>query len=226
MGPLPPVPGVIKITLKYDVGTDHNVLNRLFHSFTGGPATQTDIDAFASHVRSSFAANMVSVMNSNISLVETDAEDLSTTSGVLGVDLTAVPGTLSGAANPAATSVVISRQIARRFRGGHSRIYFPGATNNELTNPETWTSAYVAGVLADFIAFSTDIDTFTSSSLNAVEPVVVSYFLGHTNVLYPSGYYRAIPTARSSPLVSPVTSYRVNQSVGSQRRRNLYAPGA
>jgi hypothetical protein len=125
----------------------------------------------------------------------------------------------------AAMCVVVSRLIPRRFRGGHSRQYFPYGSRENMADEQTWGDTFISGFTTHYEDYTTALSSITWSGGGFSVPVVVSYFHGHTNVLYPSGYYRAIPTARSEPLVDIVEGIRVNKHIGSQRRRNQYVPG-
>jgi hypothetical protein len=117
--------------------------------------------------------------------------------------------------------MVIQRKTARRYRGGHSRVYLPGMLASYLDDTEeAWDATQLANTETAWqgIEAAGQAVLHTNGHTDAT-PVVVSYYLGFTNVLYPSGRYHARPTLRATPEVDIVTAFGGNPRPCSQRRR-------
>lgn len=220
MPPLPPAPKVLRVDMIHTLGEDIDARWRFFLEYAGTAPSASDLTTFAGSISSAWSTNLKSFAFTDVTLTSVDIVDLSSSAASTGTWTGAIVGTNSGEPLPANAAFIVKFKQDRRFRGGHPKVFLPYLVAESLDSVQEWIPATVAGLVAAFEAFITDILTDGWSGSSTISHVVVSFFEGFTNVLYPSGRYHAKPTPRSSPLVELVTGYAGNPKVGSQRRRN------
>ena len=226
MPALPNVPAVLRCVLKYTNGADVDVVNRFFLRYTGTAPSDGDLDGWITTVvEPAWNTNLKSLYNADTHLVEIIVEDLTSATAGVGDEAFSVAGTRSGSTLPAGVALVLSSVIARRYRGGHPRMYLAVGVGDDLQTTQTWTSAFMTAVLTGWDAFTTALFTTPPGSTSSLVPVNVSYYQGFHAFEYPSGRWRNIPTVRGGgagpAVVDLVSNWKVNPKVASQRRRNL-----
>ncbi len=206
-------------------GSDALVHSRMYFTYSGPAPTSVDCTFFATAAREAFAANLKGYLTDNGGLISVDVTDLSSDIGAVGSDETAVAGTEAGAALPISVAAIVNYKIARRYRGGRPRGFWPFFTVTDLEDPNTWKSASTSALVASFGDFVDAIVGVTSGGVELTGHVNVHYFEGYTNVAYGSPVkYRRVPTpVAGGPTTDPVNSYNVRLNPGSQRRRILQA---
>jgi len=215
------VPQVCRITLKQTYGADLDVVNRFFVKYsTAGPLSPAGATAWALAVAVAWGADLSTSLVPDLVLDQVILEDLSSSSGSIGVDSPAQPGSNTGPGMPAGVSMIIQEKIERRYRGGHPRQYLAGLPAAAASTEQTWSSGAIAALELAYATFRTAVLVAVPSGLAPAVDVNVSYYHGFTNFTFPSGRVRPIPTLRGSPLVDVITSFAVNPKLGSQRRRN------
>lgn len=222
MAPLPNVPNVLRIQLKHTVGGDHDALVRWFAQYTGTAPTDAQLTTLATyHLNTAWSAIRGSVAAQTQLDTITITDLTSPTSGV-GFYSNPSNGTGDASTTAAGLAVVISGKIARRYRGGHPRVYLPYLTGANLTNPQTWNATQLATLLAEWNTMVNDVLSQTWAAGSLVSAVNVSYFEGFTNFTFPSGRVKAIPKLRvGGPVTDAILSWAANPAPASQRRRNL-----
>lgn len=220
MPALPAVPNVMRVDMKHTLGDDVDVLDRFYLRYAGTAPTTAQLNTFAAGIESAWVTHLQSFAFTDVTLTEVTVTDLSSAFAAVGHATTGHTGTNSGVPLPANAAFIIKFLQDRRYRGGHPKVFLPYLVAESLDSVQAWLPATVAGLVAAFAAFITDIVTDGWTGSGTIDHVVVSFFQGFTNVLFPSGRYHAKPTPRSSPLVTGVTGYSGNPKVGSQRRRN------
>lgn len=222
MPALPSVPKVVKVVLQQALlGATRDLINRFFIQYTGTAPTNSQLDTFAQAVTTSWGTNVVPLANADCSLETVSCEDLTSPTSAVGSSSLGSTGTRSGGANGAAMCVVMQEKMARRYRGGHPRVYLPWGSDSDLESANTWGTAFTASAEAAWINFIDDILAAGWTGAGTLSAVNVSYYAGFTNVTSPSGRARPKPTLRGTPVVDAITSYAMNPLVGSQRRRNM-----
>lgn len=220
MATLPDAAGVIRVDCKLFIGIDANCLTRFFVHYDGTAPSASDLTAYATSIRSAYNTNLKSLTFSSNQLTQVTCTDLSTVSGAVGVDSTAVTGTRAGTQVPASACVVISYKIARRFRGGHARGYWPFGVAGDLSGEQNWGSTLTTAVKTGIDAFFTAVLAAGWSGAGSLTHVNVSYYHGSHVVTNPvTGRARNVPDLRATPLVGTVIARNVVSTVGSQRRR-------
>lgn len=222
MPALPAAPGVVRITLGFQIGNDTAAQSRFFIHYTGTAPTNSDLNAYCTTVRSAWSANMPLTMPTANSLTSVSAEDLSSSTGATGIDVTAVPGTNGGGITANAVATMIQFLIARRYRGGKPKVFLPIGAASDIAAGGVWLGSYVTTVTTDWGAFMTSVKSGGWTGAGTITQVNVSYYNGFTVVTNPITHRaRNVPTLRGTPTIDTVNSYGVEQGIASQRRRNL-----
>jgi hypothetical protein len=221
---LPNVAKVIRVDLFQALGGDANARDRIFFAFAGAGPAVADLNTLANTIVTAWTNNVRAIQDTASSLTLVQITDLTTASGAQTQVTAAVAGTNASPRGSASLAVVIKFRIARRYRGGHPRLYLGGIPPNNLTTAQVWSAGFTAGVQTGWAGFITAIQAAPPAALGALTHVNVSYFLGFHNVTFPSGRQRAVPTLRVIPITDSVISYAVNPRPASQRRRNLQSP--
>jgi hypothetical protein len=192
---------------------------RKFFSYVGVLSTG-DAQTWANAANTSWNTNLAPVQNNTVTLQQVVLTDLTSLSAPQAIGSTPRTGTVGGTVVPNGVAMVIKEKIARRYRGGHPRVYLPGAVITWLSNADLWNPTNTAVVLTSWNAFVSDILTNVPAAAATAAEVNVSYFTGFTNVTFPSGRVHAVPSRRVTPLVDVILSHSVNGKPASQRRRN------
>lgn len=220
MATLPDASGVIRVDCKLFIGIDANCLTRFFIHYDGSAPSASDLTTLAGAIRTAFNTNLKALVFSSNQLTQVTCTDLTTVSGAVGVDSTAVTGTRAGSALPASASTVVSYKISRRFRGGHARGYWPFGVAGDMSGEQNWGSTFTSSVKTGIDAFFTAVLAAGWSGAGAVTHVNVSYYHGSHVVTNPAtGRARNVPDLRATPLVGQVIARNVVAGIGSQRRR-------
>lgn len=207
------------------MGSDADVLDRFYCTYSGDPPTVADLDAFCSSVAAQWNASLKPMAHPNVTLVEVLAQDLSSDTGAVGTASVSLAGDRSGGPLPAGVVSLVNFVVARRYRGGKPRIYLPYGTDTDVSTPQAWTAGFITALTAAWAAFITDSFAAVWTGGGPLEQVVVSYYLGstatETGVPGPPAYMRGHthPTLRAAPVNYSITGFSVNPIPASQRRR-------
>lgn len=205
MPALPLAPNIIRCsyTGTYAAAKWANV----FHvRFTGPTPSQTDMNALATGLRNAWDTNLKAIVSGSGTLNTTTCVDLSSSSGLVSTNATASNGTLVNTTNlPASVALVASMKIARRYRGGHPRMYLVGQTGVNTVNATSWTGAWITTTSTAFAAWLTAVNALTFTSMPTITLVCLSYYAGGT--------------LRATPFADPVSSIVVHSRVDTMRRR-------
>lgn len=226
MPALPVVPNVIRADTQYTVEGDPLAVNRLFFSYINGPPANADLAAFAAALNAEAATVFASLMSNSISITSMVLTDLSSVSGGVGLNETAVVGTRGTELLPPGACAVCHYPLTRRYRGGKPRGYFPFGTAADVATSGLWVPASVTAFQNAIQAFCRVLLGTTQGSTTITHHVNVSYYQGFTSVENPITHrWRNVPTLRAAPVVDIITedSELVAPFIGSQRRRNRAA---
>lgn len=221
--PALPSPGkVFRVTHHYQLDEDLHAVSRLYFSYTGTPPAPFALDSLATTLYGDWIDNtgsLLAAVNKQLSL---EIDDLSSSSGDVGLYATTNNGSRSGARTPASAAVLASYPVRRKYRGGHGRGYWPWGVAGDLQDDQTWTSAFVT-------ACNTGLGNYLSAAIGhigatygTVSQVVVSWHQGNTVFTGPTGRARNISQVRSTPVVDPVSAFTIKTGVAQQRRRLLH----
>jgi hypothetical protein len=220
VAPLPDVPKVIRTSLIHDYGSDLDVVTRFYTRFSGTNPTDAELSTFNALVGGLWFSDLAPYANSAVSLQTTQSTDLTTVTGAQSEDTTIFDGSRGGHILPASAAAVVGYEIGRRYRGGHSRGYWPFGSDTDVSSPQVWDPMFVSAFAGAVQSFFSDVAGSGWGSAGTLTHVNVSYFHGFTVVINPStGRARNVPTVRPSPLIDTVLTYAGRSRIGSQRRR-------
>lgn len=220
MPALPDVPSVLRARLQWTSNTDTSVYTTLFFSYSGSEPDSSDCANFATAICNAFGAE-VSVWGNHVTLTGCEVTDLTSATAGQGRATCDFQGTNTSGVLAGGTCVVISYEIARRYRGGKPRNYFPWPSVADLLDQQQFGADRVSEWAAAIAAIFTAIIGTAEGGATITNHVNVSYYSGFT-VVNPGGGKRArnVPTLRGTPLVDAITGRNVLVTPGSQRRRN------
>ncbi len=224
MPPLPNVPQVCRVKFEFDVGSDHNVGATWHLKYTGGPPTVGDLNAYATDFVTFGATAFPALMHPSRSFEAVEITDLTSPTSAQGIFAASHVGTRAGVELAAQTCALVGLGIARRYRGGKPRNYWPFGIGADLADPQTWQSSLVTLVegnletlLGSMLGASHGTTVFTSL-------VSISYYAGFTVVIGPSGRARNKSTVRGGAIpVDVANSIVMNPKPAAQRRRQLHS---
>lgn len=222
MPPLPSVPDVIKVEHLFTVGGDVNVQTRWHLGYTGGAPSNANCTAFAVSMQTAAAANFPALMDTNTSLQGVVVTDLSSPSGGSGDSLSGHAGTRTGELLAAGVAVLCHQPIARRYRGGKPRTYWPFLTAADMVTRQLWASAATTAVAGALETYLAAIESLSEGTTTLTGLVSVSYYEGFTPVTNPiTGRTKDVAKLRTGgPVVDVITSLSIGAAPASQRRRN------
>jgi hypothetical protein len=224
MPPLPSVPNVLVIQLKFTVGRA-NVLSRVHVRYASAAPSREDVIRYATTVDAGIAWHLLPLCSTEVRTNEVMVTDLSSIYGARGVATSDRAGTREGLPNGAAVAALINFRVARRYRGGKPRIYAPFFVASDLTPTLTWTEDALSAGTAGWAAFMSGVLNNAPAALGVLEQVNVSYYEGFEVVMDErTGRSRNVSQLREEgPAVDTITGFSINPKLGSQRGRNLHA---
>jgi hypothetical protein len=202
----------------YGLNTD--VVNRWFMTYSGGAPSSANATALAGSVLDSWQAALSAIHHTDFTIETAEVVDLTSSTAAAGEVTSPHAGTLTGGKLPADTCGVVSFETARRYRGGHPRVYMPVGDDTKVLDAQHWTTAFVALFQAGWESFLGDVAASVWAGGGTLTHVAVSYFTGNEVVISPTtGRARNVPERREPPLVDSVNNYVGRATFGSQRRR-------
>lgn len=205
MPPLPAVTDVIKYTQLWTVGANAKASSIFHFKYSGGPPNASDCTALAATFQAAMVTQFKPLMGANYWVGLGTVLDLNSNTGAAGTGGTATQGTRTGAALSGQNCCVITHQIARRYRGGKPRSYFPIGNETDVNTVGTWGATFVAAVQSAINAWVVDALAASSGSTTITQYGSVSYYLNKA--------------LRATPEWDPILESLVRQRFGTQRRR-------
>jgi hypothetical protein len=200
-----------------DSGADWGV--RFYLSYAGSAPTGANCVTLADGVESAWVTDLTPLMHDALTLTEVDVLDIATDSGLSGQWNGSEPGTRSGVYLPVQVCANVEYGIARRYRGGKPRCYFPFGCVADLLDQGHWSNTFVGGVNSGVEAFFTAVEALDVGAMGALNHVNLSFYQGFTNITNSSGRERAVPKYRDVALLDSITGYSMKAVLGSQKRR-------
>ena len=217
------MPKVVKLAFIFSDGINTDIVSRMYIGYAGSAPDAAALNGFCTAAHAAFVDALLGDLNQVYTLGRVHAIDLSSPTGAEGDDASSSAGTATDPPLTSDVAVVTSYEIARRYRGGHPRGYWPLGQSSSLSTPQTWTDAFVSGVQTSFNEFITEILAGVWSGGGPLDHVNVSYFHGFTVVTSPTtGRARNVPTVRAAPVVDAISGAIVRKHIGTQRRRLQY----
>jgi hypothetical protein len=219
---LPDYPNVLKVRTLFTIGSDTDVSTTLHFLYSGTAPTDAVCSTIAGDLQGFSVSALQAVLGNENTLDGVTVQDLTSATAGYGEDLTVTDGTETGAPLPAATCVLASAAIARRYRGGKPRNYWPLGTSTDLLNPSAWVGASVTAFDVAIAAYINDIVGWTVSGTTVGAWVSISYYEGFTSILNPvTGRTRDVPKVRAAAITpDTVLSMAISPRPATQRRRS------
>ena len=197
MPPLPSVPDVLVIQLKFTVGKA-NVLSRVHVSYASAVPSRDDLNLYAANIDAEIGAHLLPLFSTEVKTVEVMVTDLSSHEyGARGIVSSQQVGVRPGLPNGAAVAALINFRVARRYRGGKPRVYVPFFVASDLAPGLTWSESARADGTTGWAGFMEGVLTNTPPTLSVVEQVNVSYYEGFEVVTdLRTGRSRNVPQLR------------------------------
>lgn len=204
MAPLPPAPGTLKVSLGFGLETA-DMARTVFHlAYTGGPPTAGNCTTMAAAIRADALTRFLPLINSDYGITDVTVLDLSSDMGGEGTAGGFDSGTRAGDNLGPAMAVVVSKEVARHYRGGHPRSYLPFGSATDV-GAGTWNDPLPDDSATAWHNFINDC-TSDGTGCAITKEVSVSYYNGGAR--------------RVTPHIDDVLSYVGRSQIGSQRRRN------
>jgi hypothetical protein len=207
--------------LGYRNGDSFDAGSRFYLSYSGAAPSAANCSTLATDIATAWATDIASSISSVWTLVEVDVLDIATDSGASATVAVSHAGGGSSDAPTANTAINVEFGIARRYRGGKPRMFFPAAAASELADNAHWSAGFQSSFNTAVAAFFTAIEALTVGSMGTLAHVNLSYYSGFKNVTNSSGRTRAAPTYRDVAALDTITGYATKAVVGSQRRRRV-----
>lgn len=224
--PAPPaVPNTAKVrTRLVDGVTLHTSTITVHYQWGSGVAQNIDMVDLATAVHGVWEGFVATAnVTPSLSTIDTTAQDLSSSTAAQGVYSHTTNGGGSASEN-AAGSALINWQIARRYRGGKPKLFFPGLSEAAMNDQVHLTSSCQGNLLATATALFSGtgpVISLTYPNIGNLHLVNVSMFSGFDNYTKPSGREASRPRLRSVPVVDIIFNAHVPLKVATQRRRLL-----
>lgn len=216
MPPFPSVPNAVKLVMEgtYDEVGNYKWANVFHFSYTGAPPSYAQLESMAVAAFAGFVEAFSPLMPPSMSITSCTVTDLSSDMANEAEDVDLAPGTSTADKLPGNVCVLVSKPVARRYRGGHFRTYLACGTDENLQDQANWNEAFV-GTVTD--AYTSWVEAVVGSGTGGF---VVT---GEIGISYYQGVDPATkkPIRRDVPLVLPIvtSALSVPQEIASQRGR-------
>lgn len=217
----PPLPASPTMRVKLDYTFSGGQLggSRFYLQYAGGAPTAGNCVTLAGDIAAQWATSIAPLVDVNSELTRVDVLDIATLTGASGEWNGANAGTRAGASMPQQCAMNVEFGIARRYRGGKPRMFFPPGVTGDMADDGHWATAFVDEYNTAVAAFFAGIEALDIGAVGALTHVNLSYYSGFKNITNSSGRERAVPTYRDTALLDTITQYAAKAVIGSQRRR-------
>ena len=188
-----------------------NWVNVFYLQYAGTTPVDADLATIATGLRTAWNATLGSIQCNQVILTKTTVMDVSRNPGAYGENNTAATASGGTTGFPANVAVAISKKVARRYRGGHPRLYMTGTPTTASSDGKTILTATLAGWNTTVAAWLTQVNALTTASTGAVKLANVGYYF----VSPP----KTPPQIRPVPVVELIVSVSINSRLDTQRRR-------
>ena len=222
MPALPDVPNTLKIAFRYSTTGLLEAGNRIYYTYSGGPPTVGNLNTMATDISTAWGTNMAGMMSSDYHLIGITITDLTSSTAAEGSWSGSIVGANSGHPPGIDAAMLQNFTIARRYRGGKPRTYWPwGVAGNVNSDDVTWTSAILTTAQGAWNGFNTALLGLTGVGCTLTAHVNVSYYKGFASVQNPvTKRWANIPTPVTGPITpDTITGNSFRAEISVQRRR-------
>ncbi len=220
MPALPVVPGVVKVQLVGTTGGEpcRNITHWRYVT-TSGDLTSAQLLVALDKFVNSWGTNAAPVINNTVSLLAVEGADLTSSTAATATAPSTHVGGASDYPTPPSTCVLESKTIARRYRGGHPRTYWPGPGLSQSLSSlgDQFNSGSLAAwqtAIEDYYgAIPSAVTSDSDSNLSSWHEVCVHYYSEAGG--YPASGHVPLP----APYVDDVSANTIDLKWATQRRR-------
>ena len=219
-------PGVLRIKHYFSVGADLNVSTSLYFKYSGTAPSDADCAAIASEARSCWNNAWLGHLSSARAQLGASCQDLTTPSSGFGESLITSVGGGSAEDLAASTCLLVNYHIARRYRGGKPRSYWPTNIAVDLSTPHTWDTGVLATMTGEWQTSYLDVLVgFVQGGTTIGPQVSVSYYSGFTTPPVAPGHRAKNVSTPRAVAITPdlILGFTLNPKPGTQRRRQLHS---
>jgi len=195
--------------------------SRFYLSYSGSAPSGADCTTLAGDIMSALGGQLQPLLSFQSSVQETDVLDIATRSGFSGQSVAFFAGTRSGTSLPAQVTANVEYGIARRYRGGKPRGYWPLGMDGDMLNVMSWDPTFVTDVNAAFVAGFAAIEALSIGAMGTLQHVNLSYYFGYQNIENPGKRAYNEPMYRATALHDNIVGYSCKAELSSQRRRRV-----
>lgn len=208
-GPLPDLPQGVKMRFGYTFN-NRSVFNIMYLKYSTSAPSVAELNTVSGLAMSAWTTNIKPVLLSTITLNYIDLQDVSSRTGSYYQNTTGGVGSIA-ASNPLPSSIAmaVSLKVAKRYRGGHGRIYMAGFNAADVTSGTNWLTARATAMNTAWSNFLANANGWTSGS-NTYSVVVASYYTHDS---------QHKPIFKTPAETYPVIGTAVHTRVDTQRRR-------
>ena len=221
MTTLPPTPsGVIRIQHLIEVFVSEPVTSRMFFNYTGAAPTVGNLNTLAGDCLTAWNTNMQPLLSNNSALYEIDLQDLASLSGASTKSAQASTGSRAGNPPTVGAAALVKYGIARRYRGGKPKGFWPFGIISDEVEGNQWSPAFVTAVSSGVAAYAAAIAALTIGSTNMGNQCNVSYYHGYLPpTVLPNNRAKNHLAPRGTPVLDTIVNWTCDARLGSQRRR-------
>lgn len=217
LGPLPPVPNWLRVVIKglTDNTNTREWANILHFLWSGSTPSNAALGNLATFISTRWGVRMAPQCPSPTQLVQVQCTDLTSDTAAEGTWLGNIPGTRGDDSIPANAAMLVSYNIATRYRGGHPRQYLYVLGNADLTGAMAWNNTAAAAVFLAWQEFLDDIMSHAEGTTTFPEFGAIRYYGKFAPNDGPPRYRLTTPV----PLPIGVGASTYETEIASQRRR-------
>jgi len=191
-------------------------------SYTGGPPSAADCAALATGIAGAWSSFIAPLCSTDITLVEVDVLDIASDMGFSGQWTGSDPGVRAGVGLLYQSAMNVEFKIARRYRGGKPRIYWPAGVESDLADQSHWDGAFILSVNSDTAGFFAAVEALSSGGTALSHHVNLSYYQGVNPAVIAPVTGRAKQSEKyrvGAAMHDNISGYSAKLMVSSQRRR-------
>ena len=224
MPPLPPVASTLRIQFIHSIAGLYNAFVHAYYRYSGTAPTTTDLGNLCGAIGGAWVSNCAPVTPVATILTSVTAVDLSSQTAAEGSSIFSHPGTRVGEAMSANDCALVNLHIGRRYRGGKPRQYWPFGVVADMSNPQSWTTAFQTAVTNAVNGQHAAILGLTWPGGSVAAAMNISYYEGFKVVTDPvTGRARNVSTPRPTPVQDQISAFSCNPRIGTQRRRQRFS---
>jgi hypothetical protein len=208
-GVLPDLPQGVKLRFGYTFNT-RPVFNVMYLKYSTSAPSVAELNTLSGLVMSAWTTNIKPVLLTSMALNFVDLQDVSSRTGSYYQNTTGGTGSVTVVNSlPSSIAMAISLKVAKRYRGGHGRVYMCGFNIADVVGGNNWAAARLNAVNTAWTNYITASNAFTAGS-NTYTAVVGSFYThdASKNQIF-----------KTPPETYPIIGVSVHSRVDTQRRR-------